>query len=70
MISLENVAAEVADPFFRKGLMLAVDGSDLQEIRSMLELEIDIEEGTAERWRRRYLKARVATLRRSALLAR
>ena len=48
LISLENVAAEVADPFFRKGLMLAVDGSDLQEIRSMLELEIDIEEARAE----------------------
>ena len=48
LISLENVAVEVADPFFRKGLMLAVDGSDLQEIRAMLELEIDIEEARAE----------------------
>ncbi len=48
LVSLENAAAEVADPFLRKGLMLAVDGSDLQEIRSMLELEIDIEEERAE----------------------
>ncbi|MEO5924561.1 MAG: flagellar motor protein [Bryobacteraceae bacterium] len=48
LISLENVAADISDPFLRKGLMLAVDGSDLQEIRSMLELEIDIEEERAE----------------------
>jgi chemotaxis protein MotA len=48
LVSLESAAAEVTDPFLRKGLMLAVDGSDLQEIRSMLELEIDIEEARAE----------------------
>jgi chemotaxis protein MotA len=48
LISLETSAAEISDPFLRKGLMLAVDGSDLQEIRSMLELEIDIEESRAE----------------------
>ncbi len=48
LVSLENAAAEISDPFLRKGLMLAVDGSDLQEIRSMLELEIDIEEERAE----------------------
>jgi len=48
LISLENAAAEISDPFLRKGLTLAVDGSDLQEIRAMLELEIDIEEERAE----------------------
>jgi chemotaxis protein MotA len=48
LISLENSAAEIEEPFLRKGLMLAVDGSDLQEIRAMLELEIDIEEARAE----------------------
>lgn len=48
LVSLEQSASEVADPFLRKGLMLAVDGCDLQEIRAMLELEIDIEEGRAE----------------------
>ncbi len=48
LVSLERAAGEVADPFLRKGLMLAVDGCDLQEIRAMLELEIDMEEGRAE----------------------
>jgi chemotaxis protein MotA len=48
LVSLEQSASEVTDPFLRKGLMLAVDGCDLQEIRAMLELEIDIEEARAE----------------------
>jgi chemotaxis protein MotA len=48
LVSLEAAAGEVTDPFLRKGLMLAVDGCDLQELRSMLELEIDIEEERAE----------------------
>lgn len=48
LVSLEEASSNVADPFLRKALMLAVDGSDLQEIRSMLELEIDIEESQAE----------------------
>lgn len=48
LVSLEDASADVSDPFLRKALMLAVDGSDLQEIRSMLELEIDIEETRAE----------------------
>jgi chemotaxis protein MotA len=48
LVSLENVAEDVSDPFLKKGLMLAVDGSDLQEIRSMLELEAEIEETRAE----------------------
>ncbi len=48
LVSLEEVASDVSDPFLKKGLMLAVDGSDLQEIRSILELEADLEEATAE----------------------
>lgn len=48
LVSLEEAAGQVEDPFLRKGLMLAVDGCDLQEIRAMLELEIDIEEARAE----------------------
>jgi chemotaxis protein MotA len=48
LVSLESASQEVEDPFLRKGLMLAVDGSDLQEIRAMLELEIDSEEARAE----------------------
>lgn len=48
LVSLDEASMNVADPFLRKALMLAVDGSDLQEIRGMLELEIDIEEAQAE----------------------
>jgi chemotaxis protein MotA len=36
------------DPFLRKALNLAVDGCDLQEIRKMMELEIDLAEERAE----------------------
>ncbi|MEP7355406.1 MAG: flagellar motor protein [Acidobacteriota bacterium] len=48
LLSLEDSALEVQDPFLRKALTLAVDGSDLTEIRGMLELEIDLEESRAE----------------------
>jgi chemotaxis protein MotA len=40
LVSLEHEAAEIADPFLRKALSLAVDGSDMQDIRRMMELEI------------------------------
>jgi chemotaxis protein MotA len=48
LVSLEETAENVSDPFLKKGLILAVDGSDLQEIRTMLELEMDLEESRAE----------------------
>ena len=48
LVSLEDEAMKIADPFLRKALNLAVDGTDLQELRKMLELEIDIEEQRAE----------------------
>jgi chemotaxis protein MotA len=44
LVSLEQEIDGIADPFLRKALGLAVDGTDLHEIRKMLELEIDIEE--------------------------
>jgi len=43
LVSLEQDAEHIHDPFLRKALNLAVDGTDLQEIRSMLNLEIDLE---------------------------
>lgn len=43
LVSLEQEADKIADPFLRKALNLAIDGTDLQEIRNMLELEIDLE---------------------------
>jgi chemotaxis protein MotA len=48
LVSLERDAMEVEDPFLRKALNLAVDGTDLQELRKMLELEISLEEQAAE----------------------
>src|SRR5438552_16168421 len=41
LISLENESLEIEDPFLRKALTLAVDGTDLQELRNMMQLEID-----------------------------
>lgn len=48
LVSLEQDAMAIADPFLQKALNLAVDGTDLQEIREMLDLEIDLEEQHAE----------------------
>lgn len=48
IVSLEKEAEELADPFLRKCMMLAVDGMDLQEIRALMELEMDLEEGRTE----------------------
>ena len=44
IVSLEQDANLVQDPFLRKALNLAVDGTDLQEIRKMMELEMSLEE--------------------------
>jgi len=48
IVSLEQEVAEIEDPFLRKSLMLAVDGMDLQEIRSVMELAMDVEERRLE----------------------
>jgi len=48
IVSLEQDAEAVADPFLRKALNLAVDGTDLQEIHKMMELEMMIEEHQGE----------------------
>lgn len=48
IVSLEQEAEAVEDPFLRKALNLAVDGMDLKELRKMMELEISLEEQHAE----------------------
>src|SRR3954449_5352822 len=48
IVSLEAEAAEIADPFLRKALGLAVDGTDLQEIRKMMETDIVLAEQGVE----------------------
>ena len=41
IVSLDNDLATIRDPFLKKSLMLAVDGTEPQEIRKMMELELD-----------------------------
>jgi chemotaxis protein MotA len=48
LMSLEDDAEHVDDRFLQKALEMAVDGTDLQEIRQMLELEIEMEEQRVE----------------------
>ena len=48
IVSLENEANAIQDPFLRKALNLAVDGTDLDVIRKIMELEISLEEHHAE----------------------
>jgi len=44
LVALEQDANSATDPFLKKALMLAVDGTDILEIRKMLELEITVSE--------------------------
>jgi chemotaxis protein MotA len=48
IVSLEQDAEAIQDPFLRKALNLAVDGTDLDVIRKIMELEINLEEHHAE----------------------
>jgi len=48
IVSLETEAGAIPDPFLRKALSLAVDGTDLQELRKMMETDIALSEQTAE----------------------
>ncbi len=48
IISLEAEADSIADPFLRKAIGLAVDGADIDELKSMMELEIEQHEQHAE----------------------
>jgi len=48
IVALEPEVEMIGDPFLRKAMTLAVDGTDLSELRKMMELEIAIEEHRAE----------------------
>jgi chemotaxis protein MotA len=48
IVSLEDDAESIQDPFLRKAMNLAVDGTDLQELRRMMELDIALEEQQGE----------------------
>ena len=48
IISLESDLPNIADPFLRKAISLSVDGTDLQELRKMMELDIEMEHKNGE----------------------
>jgi chemotaxis protein MotA len=48
IISLEEDLGDITDPFLKKALTLAVDGTDIQELRGMMSLEIFQAEKHAE----------------------
>ena len=41
IVSLDAELSTIEDPFFKKVLMLAVDGTEPQELRKIVELELD-----------------------------
>ncbi|HKB98000.1 MAG TPA: flagellar motor protein [Terriglobales bacterium] len=49
IISLDKELATIPDPFLRRALMLAVDGTDPQELRNTMELELDNKEEQEEK---------------------
>lgn len=48
LVSLEDELPKISDPFLLRALNMAVDGCDLSELRSAMELHIAIEEHHAE----------------------
>jgi len=48
LVGLEEDAQATTDVFLKKALMLVVDGTDLQELRTMLEIDIGLDEQHAE----------------------
>jgi chemotaxis protein MotA len=49
LISLDKNIATEPDPFLRRALMLAVDGTESQELRKIMELELDNKEEQEEK---------------------
>jgi chemotaxis protein MotA len=41
LLSLEDDAQEIEEPFARKGLMLMIDGTDPEALKSIMEIEMD-----------------------------
>lgn len=48
LVSLERDAEDASNPFLKKALTLAVDGCDLQDLRRMMELEMEMAESRAD----------------------
>ncbi len=49
IISLDKELANIHEPFLHRALMLAVDGTDPQELRKIMELELDNKEEQEEK---------------------
>lgn len=49
IISLDNELTTIREPFLRRALMLAVDGTEPQELRKIMELELDNKEEQEEK---------------------
>jgi chemotaxis protein MotA len=49
IISLDSELANIEEPFLHRALMLAVDGTDPQELRNIMELELDNKEEHEEK---------------------
>jgi len=49
IISLDSELPNIKDPFLKKFLMLAIDGSEPEELRNMMELELENQEAHEER---------------------
>jgi chemotaxis protein MotA len=41
LLALEDAMKDVTDPFLKRGLQLAIDGTDSEELRDILEAEVD-----------------------------
>src|SRR5262249_27117613 len=48
IVSLETAAEKIDDPFLRKAMNLAIDGTDLQELKRMMETDISLAEQASE----------------------
>jgi chemotaxis protein MotA len=48
LVSLENDVKGIHDPFFKKAMMMAVDGSSIKDVRETLELELQYMEEYGE----------------------
>jgi chemotaxis protein MotA len=49
IVSLDKEMATIQEPFLRRSLMLAVDGTEPQELRKIMELELDNQEEQEEK---------------------
>jgi len=57
MVSLDSQIAGIKDPFLKKALMLAVDGTEPQELRAIMEPELENQEEQGEKMAQVYESA-------------